>query len=260
MKSFDFLNTFIGIRHGEDRNILTRSLNQPLSIAGKKEIETLIINLKKNIFADLDKSLVFQVHHSKRLRTTQTACMLGFDVNLLATEKLNEVYQGDFLLPQKTLTGKWQPLVSAWDAWQNELNKAELLYRFGDPVLIGEKMYKYSEIVGFFEKFGENQAEFSKRVYSFLCEEISLENPSSLVIAVAHQATLPRFQRILDISNKVSIGDFEQGNFVRHVEKNGKRTSIPHGGYVLLQKPTEKQVGVLKKELTFLRKITNESF
>jgi len=250
------------IRHGVDVSVLDNNLNQPLTEQTKPDIRL----LGKQLIWLCESLGVTNIclRHSNRLRAIQTTAIIAeefFDANLLVemveTIGVREIYQGDFVVRNHAHGTDYRPLVDAWDAWQAKLNACELCYRFGDPVSLQNGGYEFPELVGWFNKFGENQGEFSLRLYQTLFDTLS-SDPNKLQVLVGHQASCSRIQRILSSTSKLSNKSaFEAGEFVRFIEKSGTRISIDHACGVVVKKPRRDLIlSVLEKEINFLNSNT----
>lgn len=248
-------------RHGVDVPHLTQELNQPLTEETKPDIVTLgreIVQLAQRL-----KVEAIDLRHSTRLRGIQTATILAEEffkasipTDIQESPGIREIYQGEFLIKNYCGSGEYRPLVDAWTAWQERLNQNELLYRFGEPGITGEGREEYPHLKPWFTKFGENQAEFSWRLYSFL-REILADHSSKLCVVVAHQASCSRMQRIFNaLSRLQSTDEFTPGDFVRNLEKQGDRVTINPASGTALRKPDwELGLAVIDKELSYLKSI-----
>jgi len=169
---------------------------------------------------------------------------------------VREIHQGDFIISEDHVHGmEYKPLLDAWTAWQQKLDKCELLYRFGDPLSNGDK-HVYPNLAGWFKKFGENQAEFSLRLYQLL-KKVFEENDNHLDVIIGHQASCSRIQRIFDAISKLnSPSQFECGHFVKFLEKKGNRATVEPATGLIVKKPdSDLAIEVLNKEIQFLETI-----
>lgn len=253
-------NVFVLIRHGVDVPVLSHDLDQPLIEETKPDVSVLgkqISNLCKKIAT---KNVA--VRHSNRLRATQTASIIadelqtdGTTVDMIEASGVREIYQGDFIIKDYIVGTMYKPLVDAWQAWQQKLDAHELLYRFGDPLQTATGC-TYPELSGWFTNFGEHQAEFSLRLYSFLKETLE-DSSNRLQIIVGHQASCSRIQRIIDSITKLKTADdFLPGEFVTVIEKKGLRTTLGAACGIIIKKPHMILANaVLEKEIAFLKTI-----
>lgn len=245
-------------RHGVDDNTLTVELNQPLIEETKEDIVVLGDEISE---FGLDIGIPsFGIDSSNRLRAIQTADILAdqirkaeIEVVLSESDRIREIKQGDFIIKDHVDGEDYQPLLDAWSVWQQKLDDCELLYRFGDPLIDSMGGARYPELVGWFNEFGENQQEFSIRLYLYLLDLIS--GPvERFPVVVCHQATCSRIQRILSAISRIeSAGVFDPGQFVKYLEKEGSRYTInPACGVVLSRPSRELSVAVLQKEIDYL--------
>ena len=249
------------IRHGVDVSVLSKDLNQPLTEETKPDIRTLAKQVIK--FCEKTRTKTTRIWHSNRLRAIQTASIVAeefFSANIPTeiseTTGVREIYQGDFVIKNHTHGNDYKLLVDAWQAWQEKLDASELLYRFGNPNIREGDRAEYPELEGWFEKFGEHQADFSLRIYSFLRELFEC-NGDDLQIVIGHQASCSRIQRIVNAARTIaSAHDFQHGEFVKFLEKKGLRINIEPAGGVVIKKPERILIiSILKKEIGYLKSI-----
>lgn len=249
------------IRHGVDVQELSQDLNRPLTEETKPDIRT----LGKQVIRFCGKIGVrkIQIRHSNRLRAIQTAAisaeeffMAGIPTEMFETAGVREIYQGDFTIKNHMHGAEYKPLVDAWRAWQQKLDACELLYRFGDPVIGNNDNAEYPELVGWFKKFGEHQAEFSLRLYLLLKEVFEITD-IALQIITGHQASCSRVQRIISAASKLtSVDNFKPGEFVKFLEKKGSRVTVEPACGLVVKKPKRNLIiEVLQKEIEYLKSI-----
>ncbi|HEY0908004.1 MAG TPA: histidine phosphatase family protein [Candidatus Paceibacterota bacterium] len=250
------------VRHGIDVSELSQELNQPLTEETKPDIRNLAVQIIG--YCGTTGIMKVRLSYSNRLRTIQTASIIaqelfgsGISVEMKETDMLREVRQGKFLIKDHREGTEYKPLVNAWKAWQKELDDSEMLYRFGDPKMDPKGVPKYPDIAGWFSEFGEHQGDFSLRIYRFLSQIYSDTGPH-LNIAVAHQATCSRIQRI---SSSISVFEdahaHDPGYFVRYLEKRGSRQPIGFASGIVISKPPKSRSAlVLQKEISYLNMIT----
>lgn len=249
------------VRHGVDDPALTQDLDQPLVEETKPDIKTLSEELAKLCArAGTDRVVL---RHSIRLRAIQTASIIADELRTanIQTETIEapgvrEIYQGNFLIRDHVPGTQYEPLVNAWDAWQQKLDAHELLYRFGDPLLNDSGAMEFPKLKGWFEKFGEHQGDFSLRLYRAL-REVFADSRGGLQVIVGHQASCSRIQRIISAALQLGGVDyFRSGHFVKFLERKGSRSTIDPACAIALMKPDSSIiVPVLEKEIAYLETI-----
>ncbi len=249
------------IRHGVDVSVLSKDLNQPLTEETKPDIRTLAKQVIK--FCKKTRAKTTRIWHSNRLRAIQTASIIAEEffsadipTEMSETVGVREIYQGNFIIKNHTHGNDYKPLVDAWQAWQAKLDASEMLYRFGNPNIREGGKAEYPELEGWFEKFGEHQADFSLRIYSFLVELFECAG-DDLHIIIGHQASCSRIQRIMSMATTIaSAHNFQPGEFVKFLEKKGSRITIePASGVVIKKLGRSLVTSILKKEIDYLESI-----
>lgn len=250
------------VRHGVDVSTLTKDLNQPLTEETRPDIRILSKQMIR-FFGRIGTTKII-IRHSNRLRAIQTTDIIAeelfgadFSTEIYEAVGVREIYQGDFRILDDHVHGtEYKPLVDAWTVWQQKLDACELLYRFGDPIVDLFGSAQHPELVGWFEEFGEHQADFSLRLYQLLADVFE-DVARGFQVIVGHQASCSRIQRILDAVSKLESEDqFDSGNFVKHLEKQGGRRTIEPACGVVVKKPDRTLImRVLHKEIKFLKSI-----
>ncbi|MDD5289966.1 MAG: phosphoglycerate mutase family protein [Patescibacteria group bacterium] len=252
------------IRHGEDDNHLTPSLDQPLSANSIEEVEQLAIEVSKFCSCPDDRNSGVTIFHSPKIRTRQTAsivasfCKLAkIDVNIVMDNDLREMDQGRFIIRNHVDGNDYPPLMQAWSAFQKKMVQSDLLYRFGDPLINRKGEAEFPELLDWFLSFGENQKEFSLRLYRFL-STILLPLKGRIPIIVAHQALASRIQKIFHVLNNADIEHkMEPGYLVCELERTGSRVSLNHACGAVVPKPINMAhvISILSREIDFLENI-----
>jgi len=252
----------LAIRHGEDESILDGSYNRPLIPETIPVIQTLGNDIADMLYQSAEVPGV-RIYHSSKLRTSQTAAILeqclterSIQAERVHSELINELCQGELNLDRPYIGDEqYEPLHKAWKAFQEAIRTGDLYYRFGDPVRNGSGC-KYPELVTHFRGFGENQIEFSKRIYEFLLRLVDCAG-DHLPLIITHQAVVSRFQRITDVCSKIDCSDsLAPGQLVRELEKTGQRLPVEHAEGVMI-KLTNASVlrEVLLRELDYLNSL-----
>jgi broad specificity phosphatase PhoE len=138
----------------------------------------------------------------------------------------------------------------AWEAFVKEtFDKGQIFYRHGDPIISRNGEALYPELEGKFIQYGENQVEFTRRVYTFflsLADAFTMQygDPqdkcNSLHVISAHTAILMRLLEMNSVAAKKI--ECEPGKMYQHewaqsfeVDKGQyKKTALQHGGFDIL--------------------------
>lgn len=252
---------FVLVRHGVDVPVLTQELDQPLVEEFKLDIRVLGQQILR--FCESIGVSRVVIRHSSRLRAFQTAeiladelCSERLPVNLVEAAGFREIYQGDFMIKSYVAGKEYKPLVDAWNAWQKKLNACELNYRFGNPLIDGSGNAEFPELIGWFNKFGEHQGDFSLRLYCAL-KKVFEDTSGALQVVVGHQASCSRVQRIISATQELSgADDFVPGDFVKFLEKKGSRVTLDSACGVVVSKPKQNLISaILEKEIAYLESI-----
>src|SRR3989339_543001 len=130
---------FLLVRHGQDNDTLDTNLNQPLIPDSINQIEGIVSRVKV-IFST---EITFTVVYGPSKRTSQTAQHLagtlskfGYNLDLQEDADIKEFYQGQFHVDHSLLTnGRYVPLETAWEIFNNKILDGQIHYRFGDPIV-----------------------------------------------------------------------------------------------------------------------------
>lgn len=207
------------------------------------------------------------IYHSPKLRASQTAavvaevCVLNqVNAELVEIPALREMRQGRFVIKNNIDGEDYPPLMNAWLAFREKLDRGNLFYRFGDPLIRPSGNVEYPQLLGLFTEYGENQKEFSLRLYAFLRDYLSAKD-KKLHIIIAHQATSSRIQRIFNVLTTVPMLNLlKAGDFVSWTERDGVRISIDPACGVVIPKPSANlAVGILEREITYLESVYDSS-
>lgn len=257
-------NCLVVVRHGQDHNLLTTDLDQPLINETILDINDLSREIA-TFFRTVGQFQEVELFYSPKLRVKQTANILsavlaenGIRVNHNIISKIRELHQGSFIIKEEIISGDiYLPLLAAWKSFQEELSLGNLLYRFGDPLLV-DGIYKYPQLLGWFTEYGENQLEFSLRLYNFI-ESLFSTPSNTLRIIVSHQAIMSRIQRLISAVNNLDKSEvLKDGDFVTKIERTGDRLVVDYSqGVVISKVDTEFILSIVRQELNYLRNISS---
>lgn len=211
-------NIFL-IRHFEDEDNLFQAndnqlINNELLKAGI--LKEIIIS--KAFESNIHRAYFLTSNKRRALITARAIANRIEDTMPITIEidpRIREIDQGSYILPPTYNPGDfYPPLTKAWDVYFAETFKnRNIKYRFGDP-LVRNGSSKYPEISGYFNKYGENQREFSIRFYSFLRDLLQgfSYQKEYIPIIITHQALIARFKEIAMIAEKVNL------NIINHID------------------------------------------
>lgn len=246
----------LALRHGEDEAVMDGTYDRPLVPSALSDILVLSSEVAEYYRRGNYKSA--NIYYSSKLRAEQTAKFIATDLSnkgMLVTinraESISELYQGE-LSVDRVYYGRerCQPLVDAWSAYNVAVSNCDLLYRFGDPHKVSDN-YVYPELLGHFNVFGENQREFSLRLYAFICDVVMVVN-SCLPILVAHRATTTRLQRIIGVSNSFDSADVSPGK-LRFLERRIDRVQTEFAeGVIIPVRSKTNLITMLHQEIRYL--------
>lgn len=252
---------FIAARHGEDEARLTTELNQPLKQEAIQEVQRLGQEVAEYYLRHQEKYPDgIRLISSPRIRARQTSEIIASKLDEYGVRRqidqapeIEEINQGDFIVSNHQDGEIYAPLEDAWAAFILELKNGNIHYNFGDPLEQEDGSYKYKELIEFFNIFGEDEARFSVRLYSFLLK-VFREERQSLNILITHQVIVSRIQKILDAASKIADPEaFTVGTFVSDMEHKGERINIGHAEGVVVKDYNYEAIGrVLERELGFL--------
>lgn len=218
-KQPDPLYGFLLVRHGQDNNVLTAELDQPLVPDSFSEISNLALDVRATFLTNF----AFTIMYGPSKRASETACNLskilfelGYTVNLEENMDIREFYQGQFRVDHSLLVnGKYIPLEHAWEIFNAKVANGEVNYEFGDPVNISGKS-TFSMLHDYFIKYGETQSEFLFRIRRFVFKISNINRLANhLCVVITHQAVASRIQREIT-GKRFSLG-YCEGVFVPYL-------------------------------------------
>ena len=157
---------------------------------------------------------------STRLRGIQTGQLIAEQIKqidpsiksvLSTNEALANMYEGTVHLPDHYKAGDEFPGFSvARGIFGKETfgENPNFLYKFGDPVKLDEG-YKYPELVGCFDEYGENYRDFLVRMFNFIIDTSKntdrLNNRTKIAL-VTHSQQYQMFYDIQSVIEDVQTG------------------------------------------------------
>lgn len=259
-------NQFIVGRHGKDLPYLSQDLDQNLTeetIADVIEMADAIADYyisHKEYFPEGVK-----IFYSAKIRAKQTAFIVkaesvkrGINVELSPSAALQEIYQGEFKIDKQVNNEVYPPLEEAWSAFAEGVRDEKLFYRFGEPQKDEIGKEKYPKLAEYFTKSGENQIEFSIRIYEFLRDFLRLPDNKMYVI-VTHQAIASRIQRIINALEKISEDQLVPGKMflIGLLEQSQERTGLGFAESVVVNPSNRgKMASLLEREVSYLKRLS----
>ena len=208
---------FLLVRHGQDNDTLDTNLNQPLIPDSINQIEGIVSRVKV-IFST---EITFTVVYGPSKRTSQTAQHLagtlskfGYNLDLQEDADIKEFYQGQFHVDHSLLTnGRYVPLETAWEIFNNKILDGQIHYRFGDPIVNTDGEPTFPLLQSFFIRYGESQSNFLVRIRRLISRVNNDQRlPNNLLVVVTHQAVASRIQREIT-GERIQLG-YCEGVFV----------------------------------------------
>lgn len=252
------------MRHGQDdESTIDGLFDNSLINEGLGEVEVLAGEVAQHYY-NSDVHSDVRILHSPKLRAYQTAALLhrhlsthGVPVSLRTVDDLRELYQGEMVLDNdETLADRAATLQDAWHAYSAAVEACDLTYRFGDSLASPDTPAVFPALQGKFYSPGENQYEFTKRIYGFVRDTFQYDFDSSLPVVVAHRATVTKIQRVIGVCslNADAIANSPPGN-IRFLEREVQRIKVNHAeGVVLPLRHARFARDILEREIGHLIK------
>jgi broad specificity phosphatase PhoE len=230
------------MRHGEDGVELTEELDQSLTLVGQEEARESAHSAAWLLRGQGYDSITIETSPKKRsVESTEIAAEAMEEVGIKVInanfrDELREMYQGSFVISPEFFDGDlYMPLENAWQALRREISLGNIDYRFGDPAKDKDGISQYPELEDLFYEFGENQREYTLRLFTFLeklLETRKKQPPTQLPLIIAHQATASRTQRILGAIEYAE--DHYENESILEIEQKFEREKVEHGEFVAL--------------------------
>ena len=202
------------MRHFRDQDNLFYENNSPVVEDELLRVESIAAEIAHHATENGFTSVHMITSNKARAEMTTKAVANRVALFLPATyevdPRIRELDQGKYILPEGYKPSDYfQPLQDAWSIFFEEtFSEENISCRFGDPLLLDNGNFKYPQIAGVFEKYGENQTEFSIRFYSFLSDLCTRfhDSPGVLPIIVTHQALAARISEVGYVMSKIKNG------------------------------------------------------
>jgi broad specificity phosphatase PhoE len=268
------------VKHLEDRDDLTEGRDAGLLEDQEEEVEKIAETLLKEAKEKGVPILVFCVSPKKRAQETAVLVkksILEKDPSIkIITENsknLREIDQGDFVLPENYKPGdsfeglKLANKIFAKERFNDENpDKDNLLYKFGDPVLKEDGSYKYPELKEYFTEPGESYRDVLVRLYSEavkLSENMEKFTNRALPIVFTHGQPHQIFNDLAFVSEKIKNQgfSFKTGELARicwEVYNERRKDVVPFGkvDIVDIDNILDKNlIGILKDEVEYLKNL-----
>lgn len=133
-------------------------------------------------------------------------------VRVVRKKALENMDEGSFILPDSYKSGdKFPGLVLGKKIFNQEVFglNPNLLYRFGDPVDLGGGNYKYPELKGYFNNYGESHRDFMVKLLKLIVEtseNIERLYKNTKVVVITHSLQYQIFYDLKSIAEDV-VGD-----------------------------------------------------
>lgn len=209
-------------KYGRDGVLVDGQENKAEEIAGE---------LYKELKERNKKAVLFVA--SPRIRTKQSAkivinALLKKDstlkCSLVQENDLREIDQGKFILPADYIKGeRYEGLSIADKIFTKETHASDYGekndnydYRYGDPVLIEDRQYKYPDLNQFFIEYGESYRDVLLRIYSLVIktsEKINKLGENTELVVVTHGQTTQIFRDLKEVASliKNKLVEYKEG-------------------------------------------------
>lgn len=214
------------VKHLQDKDDLTQGRDAELIAGQEEECQQIATSLLEIVAQKHYRVLILFV--SPKRRAQQTAEMVMEQIKsqepnlkiITKTESnLREIDQGTFTLPESYSPGDtYEGLKIGGRIFTSETfntanpNNDNILYKFGDPVLLDDGTYKYPELVRYFSKSGESYRD----VFVRFCEQIivlsqNLDRYHDKVLPVIFTHGQPHqiFNDLSEVAGKIEVENLE---------------------------------------------------
>lgn len=250
---------FIAVRHGQDDESYIDGLFDNGLVPERADEIVHLADEIASFFKEAGNYTHVRLLHSSKLRAYQTSAVIEqylSGVNISASrrrvDELRELYQGEMVLTDdQTLQERAAILERAWQAYGVAVEACDFTYRFGDPDIQENGMARYPGLENVFAGYGENQYEFTKRIYEFVRDTMQYDFEGALPVIVAHRATVTKIQRIMGACS--ILGESIEPGDLPTAERSTPRTKVGHAQGVIL--PLRRQVvarNVIEREIGLL--------
>ncbi len=204
------------MRHLDDVDDLIKYGRDGVLESGQEEtINSFAREILNEIHTDNKSAVIFVC--SSRVRSLQTGDLIvekiksinnSIKCKVVSENKLNNIDQGKFILPNNYKQGDvFVGLDLANKIFTEEsLSNGNYLYHFGDPVLQKDGSYKYSELLPFFESYGENYKDFLLRIYKMIIEtskKLDKFELNTKVVVITHAQLYQILRDMSDVARMI---------------------------------------------------------
>lgn len=272
------------VKHLRDRDDLLEGRDAGLVAGQEESAQKIADEIYANTVGNGARVLVFAV--SPKKRAMETASLVkdlirvkseSIKVVSVVDDSLREIDQGKFILPQGYRPGDiFIGLQLAGRIFSEEvfnrqnLGRDNLLYRYGDPVLLPDGEYKYPELIPYFSSPGESYRDVLLRFYGqivLLSEQIQRYNDQIRLVVFTHGQPHQIFNDLSLVADQVYDEGimFEPGKLPRlcwDVYQARRKGVVSFGkvDFVSASRIFEpKIVSLLRREIEYLRKLGHEN-
>ncbi len=250
------------MRHGEDeRDKIDGQFDNSLSPRGRDQSASAAFELIHDLQAARKESI--NIYTSPKRRAIETTDIVeeiltsaAINVERIVLNDLKELYQGEIKnLAFYSHDQQVQIINDSWQAYNIAVRSLDLRYRFGSSHT--DSGTYHTALNGIYSILGENQLEFTVRIYRAYRELLSA--PQSLEeskVMIAHLATVTKGQRILGVLNSNTYPYDDHPLYIQ--EREIETVHANHGEIVTVSQPLGKcAIKALDYEIMRLSQMTD---
>lgn len=267
------------IRHLEDEDDLFQKRDGNLVAGQEAKAQDIANEIYRTALEKEKQVLVFFT--SPKKRAIQTAEMVSNDIREKGTrikiiqraeEGIRDQYQGEVLLPEGYQVGdRLEGLALANKIFQAETfnenpEKDNLSYAFGDPVLLEDGSYKYEELRKYFSSPGESYRDVLVRLFDSLLifsRNVRRLEERTLPVVFTHSQVFQIFKDLEAVARKYLTNELEYkpGTIARlcwdaYRERKAIHPLSPTIDFVAIDSLLEKPIlKILEQETSYLRSL-----